>query len=85
MYYGATGFPNSVAPTSTLAIQGSVFLNSSRDDDLMLASLSVVKQLLQTRPNLFAAVEARHNRRESNQPGGDYRENAVTASLNMSF
>ena len=61
------------------------FLNSSRDDDLMLASFSVVKQLLQTRPNLFAAVEARHNRRESNQPGGDYRENAVTASLNMSF
>ncbi|PTR15174.1 uncharacterized protein (PEP-CTERM system associated) [Nitrosospira sp. Nsp2] len=60
------------------------FLGANRDDDLMLASFSVVRQL-QERPNLFAILEARHNRRASNQPGGDYRENAVTASLNMSF
>ena len=60
------------------------FLGSDREDDLMLASFSVVRQL-QERPNLFAMLEARHNRRASNQPGGDYRENAVIASLNMSF
>ena len=34
----------------------------------MLASVSVVRQL-QERPNLFAVLEARHNRRASNQPG----------------
>ena len=50
----------------------------------MFASFSVVRQL-QERPNVFAVLEARHNRRESNQPVGDYRENAVTASLNMNF
>ena len=60
------------------------FIGADRHDDLMLASVSVVRQL-QERPNLFAMLEARHNRRASNQPGGDYRENAVTASLNMSF
>jgi uncharacterized protein (PEP-CTERM system associated) len=60
------------------------FIGADRHDDLMLASVSVVRQL-QERPNLFAVLEARHNRRSSNQPGGDYRENAVTASLNMSF
>jgi uncharacterized protein (PEP-CTERM system associated) len=61
------------------------FLGTGREDDLMLASVSVVRQLWQARPSLFAVVEARHNQRSSNQPGGDYRENAVTASLNMSF
>ncbi len=60
------------------------FIGHNREDDLVFASLSLVRQL-QQRPNLFAVLEARHNRRESNQPVGDYRENAVTASLNMSF
>ena len=60
------------------------FLGANREDDLMFASFSVVRQL-QERPNVFAVLEARHNRRESNQPVGDYRENAVTASLNMNF
>jgi hypothetical protein len=60
------------------------FVGHNREDDLVFASLSLVRQL-QQRPNLFAVLEARHNRRESNQPVGDYRENAVTASLNMSF
>jgi hypothetical protein len=60
------------------------FLGANREDDLMLASFNVVRQL-QERPNLFAVLEARHNQRSSNQSGGDYRENAVTASLNMSF
>ena len=61
------------------------FVGSGREDDLLLASFSVVRQLWQARPSLFGVIEARHNRRESNQPGGDYRENAVIASLNMNF
>ena len=60
------------------------FIGNNREDDLMFASFNFVRQL-QERPNLFAMLEARHNRRASNQPGGDYRENAVIASLNMSF
>jgi uncharacterized protein (PEP-CTERM system associated) len=60
------------------------FLGTGREDDLLMTSVSVVRQL-QDRPNVFAELRARHNQRESNQPGGDYRENAVIASLNMSF
>jgi hypothetical protein len=60
------------------------FLGTGREDDLLMTSVSVVRQL-QDRPNVFAELRARHNQRDSNQPGGDYRENAVIASLNMSF
>ncbi len=60
------------------------FIGNNREDDLMFGSFNLVRQL-QERPNLFAMLEARHNRRASNQPGGDYRESAVIASLNMSF
>jgi hypothetical protein len=60
------------------------FLGRGREDNLLLTSVSIVRQF-QDRPNVFAELRARHNRRESNQPGGDYRENAVIASLNASF
>ncbi|MBA4141469.1 MAG: TIGR03016 family PEP-CTERM system-associated outer membrane protein [Nitrosospira sp.] len=61
------------------------FLTTDRVDDLRLFRASVSRQLPQILPNLFSMLEYRHNNRSSNQPGGDYRENAVTASLNMSF
>ncbi len=61
------------------------FLSTTRVDDLKLISLSLTRQLPQVRPNLSTMLQIRHNQRDSNQPGGEYRENAIIASLNMTF
>ena len=61
------------------------FLSTTRVDDLKLISLSLTRQLAQVRPNLSTMLQIRHNQRDSNQPGGEYRENAIIASLNMTF
>ena len=61
------------------------FLSTTRVDDLKMISLSLTKQLAQVRPNLNTMLQIRHNQRDSNQPGGEYRENAIIASLNMTF
>lgn len=39
----------------------------------------------QIQPKLNGAINYRHNGRDSNQAGGNYRENAISASLNMTF
>ena len=61
------------------------FLSTTRVDDLKMISLSLTRQLPQVRPNLSTMLQIRHNQRDSNQPGGEYRENAIIASLNMTF
>lgn len=61
------------------------FLSTDRVDDLKIIRLSVTRQLRQAQPNVNGMIELRHNERDSSQAGADYRENAITASLNMSF
>ncbi|MDQ3185423.1 MAG: TIGR03016 family PEP-CTERM system-associated outer membrane protein [Pseudomonadota bacterium] len=61
------------------------FLSTDRVDDLKIIRLNVTRQLHQAQPNLNGMIELRHNQRDSSQAGADYRENAITASLNMSF
>jgi uncharacterized protein (PEP-CTERM system associated) len=60
------------------------FLGTGREDDLRLVSASLTKQFPQILPNLNGTIQYRRNERDSNQ-GGHYRENAVIASVNMSF
>ena len=61
------------------------FLSTDRVDDLKLISLSMTRQLPQIRPNMNSMIQIRHQERDSNQLGVGYRENAIIASLNMSF
>jgi uncharacterized protein (PEP-CTERM system associated) len=61
------------------------FLSTDRVDDIATVRLGLTRQLRQAQPNLNGMIELRHNQRDSNQAGADYRENAITASLNMSF
>ncbi|SCY17308.1 uncharacterized protein, PEP-CTERM system associated [Nitrosospira sp. Nl5] len=61
------------------------FLSTDRVDDFRIIRLSLTRQLRQAQPNLQGMVELRHKERDSNQAGADYRENAITASVNMSF
>jgi uncharacterized protein (PEP-CTERM system associated) len=60
------------------------FLNTDRKDDLRLVRVSLTRQFPQILPNLNGTIEYRRNERDSNQ-GGDYRENAAIAYVNMSF
>lgn len=60
------------------------FLGASRQDDMMLFSTGLTRQLPEIMPNLMGALQVRHNRRSSNQ-GTSYHENAGIASLSMSF
>ncbi|SEK30061.1 TIGR03016 family PEP-CTERM system-associated outer membrane protein [Nitrosovibrio tenuis] len=61
------------------------FLGAGRVDDFWLITLGLSRQFSQIRPNLNGTLQVRHQERNSNQPGADYRENAIIASLNMSF
>ncbi len=61
------------------------FLGSGRVDDYWLIMLGLSKRFPQIQPNLNGAIQVRHQERSSNQPGPGYQENAVIASLNMSF
>jgi uncharacterized protein (PEP-CTERM system associated) len=60
------------------------FLGASRQDDMMLFSTGLMRQLPEIMPNLVGTLQVRHNRRNSNQ-GANYHENAAIASLSMSF
>lgn len=53
-----------------------------REDDLWNVRLSLVRQF---QPKVRGSLEYRHQRRNSNQAVGDYKENAVTAGVNMTF
>lgn len=55
---------------------------SSRDDGLWNLALVVNRKF---RPKVSGSVEVRHQERNSNLSGEDYKENAVAARLNMSF
>jgi uncharacterized protein (PEP-CTERM system associated) len=55
---------------------------SGREDDLWNVRLSLVRQF---QPKVHGSLEYRHQRRNSNQAAGDYKENAVTAAVNMTF
>jgi uncharacterized protein (PEP-CTERM system associated) len=61
------------------------FPTVDRVDNLGLARISLTRQLPQILPNLVGMIEARHNLRDSSQPGLNYRENAVVGTLSMSF
>lgn len=61
------------------------FLGAGRVTDFMLVTLALTRQFTRIQPNLSGTLLVRHNQGSSNQPGGDYRENAILASLNMAF
>jgi uncharacterized protein (PEP-CTERM system associated) len=61
------------------------FLGTGREDDLMLVMLGLNRQFKSIQPNLSGTLQVRHQQRDSNQPGSDYREQAVIAWLNMNF
>ncbi|SFN78852.1 uncharacterized protein, PEP-CTERM system associated [Nitrosospira briensis] len=61
------------------------FLGHDREDDFMLSSISLTRQFPQILRNLNGMIMVRHNERDSNRPGGNYRENAALASLSISF
>jgi uncharacterized protein (PEP-CTERM system associated) len=63
------------------------FVGSGRTNDFMLVTLAMTRQLPPIVPNsnLNAMLQVRHNQGFSNQPGPNYQENAVIASLNMGF
>jgi len=50
-----------------------------------LSSISLTRQFPQILRNLNGMIMVRHNERDSNRPGGNYRENAALASLSISF
>jgi uncharacterized protein (PEP-CTERM system associated) len=60
------------------------YLNTNREDDFKIIRVSLMRRFPQILPNLNGMIEYRHNERDSNQ-AASYRENAVTAALNMSF
>jgi uncharacterized protein (PEP-CTERM system associated) len=61
------------------------FLTVDRVDNLGLARVSLTRDLPQIMPNMVGMLQFRHNLRNSNQPGLDYRENAVVGTLSMTF
>ena len=61
------------------------FVGSGRVDDYWLITLGLSRRFPQIRPNLNGMLQVRHQERSSNQPGPGYQENAVIASLNMTF
>ena len=61
------------------------FLGAARQDDMMLFSTGLMRQLPEIMPNLVGALQVRHNRRSSTAAVANYHENAAIASLSMSF
>lgn len=55
---------------------------TGRKDDTKTIRLGLTRKF---QPKLNGSVDFRHIQRDSNQSGGDYRENAITASLHMRF
>lgn len=60
------------------------FLSTDREDDFIIGRATVSRNL-RTNPMVQGMLEFRHVQRDSNQAAANYRENAVTAFLNMSF
>ena len=61
------------------------YLGAGRQDDMMLFSTGLTRQLPEIMPNLVGMLQVRHNQRSSTVAGANYHENAGMASLNMSF
>ncbi len=61
------------------------FIGSGRVDDYWLITLGLSRRFPHIQPNLNGMLQVRHQERSSNQPGPGYQENAVIASLNMTF
>ena len=75
-----------IGPRTSANINAGYTRNSSpslgRTDNDKIIRLSLARQL---QPKLNGSVELRRLQRDSSQSGGDYRENAATASLSMRF
>jgi uncharacterized protein (PEP-CTERM system associated) len=56
--------------------------STGRQDDTKTIRLGMTRKF---QPKLNGSLDFRHVQRDSNQSVGDYRENAITASLNMRF
>jgi uncharacterized protein (PEP-CTERM system associated) len=56
--------------------------SAPRNDDLWNVGLVATRQI---RTKVTGSVEVRHQARNSNQPGEDYKENSIAARVNMSF
>jgi uncharacterized protein (PEP-CTERM system associated) len=85
--YGASAFWNSrLTPrtSSNLGVSYSrnEFKNTGRQDDLTSVRLGVHKQLAK---KMNGSADLRHTERTSSEAGNDYKENAVTVSLDMAF
>ncbi len=85
--YGASAFWNSRLTPRTSSNVGvsysrNEFKNTGRQDDLTTVRLGVHKQLAK---KMNSSADLRHTERTSNQAGNDYKENAVTVSLDMAF
>ncbi|HJT51396.1 MAG TPA: TIGR03016 family PEP-CTERM system-associated outer membrane protein [Nitrosospira sp.] len=61
------------------------FLGTGREDDFKIVRVSLTRQFPQILRNLSGMIQYRHQERDSNQAGADYRENAAIASVNMTF
>lgn len=57
-------------------------LTTGRQDNIKTFRVGLARKF---QPKLNGAVDFRHSQRDSNLSGNDYRENAITASLLMSF
>jgi uncharacterized protein (PEP-CTERM system associated) len=60
----------------------STFDASGRQDDLWFFTLGLAHQF---QPKLHGSLDLRHTQRKSNDSAGDYREEAATAALGMTF
>ena len=82
---GAT-WNHRLAPYTTSDVSAvwtrSTILKSGREDDIWYFRVGVSHQF---RPKLFGSVNFRHTERTSNEALGDYKENAITATVNMFF
>ncbi len=85
--YGASAFWNSRLTPRTSSNVGvsysrNEFKNTGRQDELTTVRLGVHKQLAK---KLNGSADLRHTERSSSEGGNDYKENAVTVSLDMKF
>lgn len=85
--YGASAFWNSrlTARTSSnlgVSYSRNEFKNTGREDELTSVRLGVHKQLAK---KMNGSADLRHIERTSSETGNDYKENAITVSLDMKF
>ena len=63
-------------------LQRNQYREDDREDDLWAASLALTRQFSQ---RVNTSLSYRHQARDSNLPGNDYRENRITATASISF